>query len=138
MSRPTGTAVLLAAALVAGSVVTAVARADEASRAPTPVAAPVAAASGAAPSDAQALRSAGAGATAVTFDVPARTYVRIDDSGAPVAAMTNTQCPPSATDEVVVVDVAGDVVAGVDLRPAGQPWSGDWTRAGAWHAWPSA
>jgi hypothetical protein len=51
--------------------------------------------------------------------------------------MTNTLCPPAGDDDVVVVDGAGRSVPGIRLQPAGLAWSGDWSRAGSWHPWPT-
>ena len=136
MSRPTGVVGLLLAVVVSGAVL-AVARADtgvSVQAAP----APTGATNGcAAPTGATAPDSVVPGATTVTFTLPARTFVRVDDAGSPVAAMTNTLCPPAVGDEVVVVDRTGAVVTGMSVRPAGLPWSGDWSRAGSWHAWPA-
>lgn len=77
------------------------------------------------------------GSTVVTFRVPARTLVRVDRDGTPLAAATDTRCAPTAADDVVLVDDTGRVRTDLPVPDVGVGWTGDWTDPGVWHAWPA-
>ena len=69
------------------------------------------------------------GATAVSFQIPALTRLRVE-GGAVVAVSTNTGCAPRSTDRFVVGErfaTPVEVEAALALR------TGDWRTPGAWH-----
>jgi hypothetical protein len=138
MARPTAILLLAAALATAGGGVARVAVAGEPVVAHSGGPASLAGVICAPPADHEAPPAAGPGQTVVSFVVPARTFVRVDTGGRPVAAMTNTGCAPSATDAVVVVDAAGRARSGSTVAVDDVAWTGDWSRAGEWHDWPSA
>lgn len=70
------------------------------------------------------------GSTAVSFTVPATTWLRVRH-GRVVGAATNTRCAPRPTDTFVV---GGRPAAAAEIAAAlGRFRTGNWTTPGHWH-----
>lgn len=77
--------------------------------------------------------SAGVVTQSIAVVVPPTAIVRLDDRGRVVAAMTNTGCPPAASDEVWHQRPDGTLERAPD-GAADHPWTGDFTERGVFVA----
>jgi hypothetical protein len=79
--------------------------------------------------------SPGSGSVTVTFVVPPRTFVHLDERGDATEATTNSRRPPAPSDQFFVE--GGGPVRSLDPTTAGAvvaAASGDWTEPGRWHS----
>ena len=90
---------------------------------PSPVVAPVVAASGG---------SSQSGVQTITVTIPATSFLRLDRSGGVVSAATNTRCAPRADDNVCVFYADGTVDKRSDFDVTKVEWRGDFTRIGVY------
>ncbi len=82
-------------------------------------------------------RSPGGVSQPISVTVPRTAIVRVDDRGQVLAAMTNTGCPPGASDDVWHQHPDGSLVR----APAGaadRAWVGDFSERGVFVAQPAA
>ncbi|WP_182377020.1 hypothetical protein [Nocardioides sp. WS12] len=69
--------------------------------------------------------------------IPRTVVIRLDTHGRPVSAMTNTGAPPVGDEQIHAVQhgIQVPVPKALVHRIRTHRYSGDWSRAGDWHAW---
>ena len=75
-------------------------------------------------------------AAPITLVIPPTVFVRVDDTGEPVAIMTNTGCAPRPSDRVLIeVDPFHATAPTPDLVDTVRAltFAGDWRETGGWH-----